>query len=277
MRAFGGTFWVLFVAITLVWTACEDDNGTEPCTDSEPPTVAIVSPDTAIFTCGTVDITVEATDNQEISKVELFVDGILRYEDTSSPYVFSVDFSAYSEGVHRVAAQAHDGCHNSAVSDTLIITHRWDFWPEGDGAIRVTLSRYEEEDGFVHDDGSCGDPFFTMFFSENPIDLDTIRIPETGNWEDTCSLDDFYVYAWDVPDSLKQFMVGVNAFDYDSPDSTAHIDCWSGPEYGGYGVILNTETTVFPCTLASNGAVDGIPDEADAYIRYVVELIEVDW
>jgi len=128
----------LFICIFFIGCGKDDDNnGTGPSSDTESPSVTITYPATGFTTSGSVNITVEATDNEDVSKVELLIDGVLKSTDTSSPYSFTIDFSTYSEGPHSVVAKAYDSSDNTAVSSPVSVTYESDIDTE---APSVTIT-----------------------------------------------------------------------------------------------------------------------------------------
>ncbi|HSX04546.1 MAG TPA: Ig-like domain-containing protein [Rhabdochlamydiaceae bacterium] len=88
--------------------------------DKTPPTVAITSPATGSTVANTVQINATATDNVGVSKVEFYVDSVLKFTDTSSPYTFSLDTTGLSNGNHNVAAIAYDPSNNSSTSAIVL-------------------------------------------------------------------------------------------------------------------------------------------------------------
>jgi regulation of enolase protein 1 (concanavalin A-like superfamily) len=81
-----------------------------------PPSVSISSPaDNALLT-GKVTVSVAASDNTGISRVELLVDGVTMAVDTTSPYSFTWDTRLAANGTHVLAAAATDASGNRTVS-----------------------------------------------------------------------------------------------------------------------------------------------------------------
>jgi hypothetical protein len=95
--------------------------------DKTPPTVSITSPSNSTVLKGTVNITANAADNAGgtgVSKVEFYVDGLLKSTDTSSPYAFSWDSTTASNASHSLTATAYDGAvpANSTTSGAVSVT-----------------------------------------------------------------------------------------------------------------------------------------------------------
>jgi thermitase len=83
--------------------------------DTTPPSVAIASP-TGGTVSGTVAISVNATDNVGVAKVDLRINGSVVASDTISPYQYSWNSATLANGTVTVTAVAYDAAGNSAVS-----------------------------------------------------------------------------------------------------------------------------------------------------------------
>jgi subtilisin family serine protease len=90
--------------------------------DVQPPTVAISAPPDGGLVSGLFTVDVTASDNVEVRRVELYVNGALLLTDTASPYGFTVDSTAYADGPLVLAARAYDAAGNSATSSTVNVT-----------------------------------------------------------------------------------------------------------------------------------------------------------
>jgi Zn-dependent metalloprotease len=85
------------------------------------------APDTQAPTCsasesgtsGTITFSATASDNVGVSKVEFYVDGVLRGTDTSSPYSMTFDSTALSNGTHTLVAKAYDAAGNVGTSTSV--------------------------------------------------------------------------------------------------------------------------------------------------------------
>ena len=98
------------------WYRCQ----TEP--DNEDPSVSITSPSNGSTVSGLVDVSVTATDNVGIEKVELRIDGDLHATDLTSPYLFSWDTTKETNVSHTLAAKAYDAAGNVGTSTTVTVT-----------------------------------------------------------------------------------------------------------------------------------------------------------
>lgn len=91
-------------------------NGTP--TDN-PPTVSVTNPTNGATVSGSVSVTANASDDNGVTKVEFFVDGVSIGVDTSAPYSVAWNTTTYSDGAHSVSATATDSIgqtENNSVS-----------------------------------------------------------------------------------------------------------------------------------------------------------------
>jgi thermitase len=88
-------------------------------TDTQVPTVSIVSPGTSVK--GIVNVNVNATDNLSVSRVELYAGGALVATDTTGPYSFSWDTTKRVDGAVSLVAKAYDSSGNVG-SSTINVT-----------------------------------------------------------------------------------------------------------------------------------------------------------
>jgi glucose/arabinose dehydrogenase len=81
--------------------------------DTQPPTVAFTAPASlADNLTGSLQITVNASDNVGVASVEFQVDGVTVSTDTSSPHSATVDTTLYASGQHVLRARASDAAGN---------------------------------------------------------------------------------------------------------------------------------------------------------------------
>jgi hypothetical protein len=101
--------------------------------DTTPPTVSITSPTSGatvsgtitsgVTVSGTIRVTASASDNVAVASVQLQVDGAdVGTADTTSPYTFSLNTTALSDGSHSLTAVATDPSGNQATSAAVSIT-----------------------------------------------------------------------------------------------------------------------------------------------------------
>jgi hypothetical protein len=91
-----------------------------PPSDTTPPTVSIASP-TGGNVAGTVSVSVSASDNVGVTRVDLLVNGASVGSDTSAPYQFSWNSASVANGPVQLRAVAHDAAGNSAQSAIVTV------------------------------------------------------------------------------------------------------------------------------------------------------------
>ncbi len=99
-----------------------DKKTTEP-EDTEVPTVIITYPanNSEIISGTLVTIQTDVSDNEEIEKVEFYIDDSLVEADYNSPYNYEWD-TADLTGSYTIYAKAFDTSDNSATSDVITVT-----------------------------------------------------------------------------------------------------------------------------------------------------------
>ncbi len=71
---------------------------------------------------GTTSVIATASDNVGVSKVEFYVNGILKATDTASPYTFSWDTTTVANGTCSITAKAYDAANNVGQSSAVTVT-----------------------------------------------------------------------------------------------------------------------------------------------------------
>jgi len=90
--------------------------------DATAPTVQITSPTAGSTVSGTVSVSVSASDNVGVTKVEWYRDGLLVGSSSSAPATFSWNTSATVNGSHSLLAKAYDAAGNAAFSASVTVT-----------------------------------------------------------------------------------------------------------------------------------------------------------
>lgn len=93
---------------------------TTPILDDVSPTITITNPTNNADVTGTFSVSVDASDDVEVNRVELYINGILSQEDTTVPYTFSVDDTILNSGANQIEARAFDSSDNTA-SDQITV------------------------------------------------------------------------------------------------------------------------------------------------------------
>ena len=80
--------------------------------DSQIPTVTITNPAAGATISGVVAVTATATDANGIDHVEFYVDGLLRFATSQSPYIWNFDTNGLANGTHVLSVKAYDPSGN---------------------------------------------------------------------------------------------------------------------------------------------------------------------
>jgi len=88
--------------------------------DTTTPAAVITAPVAGETVSGSPTVTVSATDNVGVSKVEFYVDGTLKASDTAAPYSFGWATSSLTNGNYNLSAKAYDAAGN--VGQSAIMT-----------------------------------------------------------------------------------------------------------------------------------------------------------
>jgi hypothetical protein len=89
-----------------------------PVADTTAPTVSASESGTS----GTITLSATASDNVGVSKVEFYVDNVLKGSDTTSPYSMTLDSTTLSNASHALTAKAFDAAGNSKLSTAVNFT-----------------------------------------------------------------------------------------------------------------------------------------------------------
>ncbi|MBI1919825.1 MAG: S8 family serine peptidase [Geobacter sp.] len=96
-------------------------SGAVPQSDTTAPSVAIASPAGGASVSGAVTVSVNATDNVGVARVELYVNGAFLTTDSSSPYSFYWDTAGYPDGSCTLEARAYDAAGNVGQSSLVSV------------------------------------------------------------------------------------------------------------------------------------------------------------
>ena len=109
---------LLLVIPLLIWLGCEELIEE----DTTPPTVIITSPIDGTIVSDSVEITCMSTDNEEVDKVELWVDGISTgIIDETEPYSLKWVTTEIEHGTYTIIVRAYDSNGNTTDSDPIIL------------------------------------------------------------------------------------------------------------------------------------------------------------
>jgi poly(hydroxyalkanoate) depolymerase family esterase len=113
--------------------------------DTTAPTVNVTAPAHGTTVSGSVSITVSASDDVGVSRVEFFVDGALVGTDTASPYAFTWNTASSTNGSHSLMARAYDAAGNVGTDNDTSVTVS----NGGTTTQTATFASIAAEDGYV--------------------------------------------------------------------------------------------------------------------------------
>jgi hypothetical protein len=90
--------------------------------DTTPPTVSIGAPGASAKVSGLVPVSVSATDNVGVTRVDLLVNGTVYASDTTAPFGFSWDTTNLPDGSVTLQAKAYDAGGNLGTSSSVSVT-----------------------------------------------------------------------------------------------------------------------------------------------------------
>ncbi|GEM_PF-4204876 len=108
--------------------------------DTISPTISITSPANSANVSGVITISVDASDNVGVTKVEFFANGKLKFTDTRFPYVWKT--KAVTIGSHTLIAKAYDAAGNVGQSSAITVT----ILSSATARYRATLNRISRVD-----------------------------------------------------------------------------------------------------------------------------------
>jgi hypothetical protein len=73
-------------------------------------------------TSGTITLSANASDNIGVSKVEFYIDNVLKGTDTSAPYSMTLDSLTLTNASHALTAKAYDAANNNTLSAPVNFT-----------------------------------------------------------------------------------------------------------------------------------------------------------
>ena len=89
--------------------------------DTAPPTVSLLNPSNGATISNTINVVASASDNVGVSKVEFYVDNVLKSTDTTQPsYSYSLNTATLSNGSHTIKATAYDAANNQSSAQVSV-------------------------------------------------------------------------------------------------------------------------------------------------------------
>jgi len=95
--------------------------GTAPEPDITDPLVSIISPEEGSIVSGSITVSVSATDNVGVERVELYIDGTLFGTSATEPHNFYWNTNDLTEGYYELSATAYDTSGNIGHSNSVTV------------------------------------------------------------------------------------------------------------------------------------------------------------
>ena len=206
---------MIAVAI-LVLSSCCDDKCTEPTGDAPIVTIENVSSGDEIL--GTKMIYVNVISEYE-TDVLLFLDGSEVPQSSPNRSILWFDSNNYDDGLHSLKAKAIDSEGREGTSETKQIYTRYDFAPDSNGEIAVSINYYEQLDDM--DAYSFGDPYFVF---ELLIDDEEFGTFTSEVFENTAISDTTITCCFDISDNTRAYTLNVHVFDADAVQDDEEMD-----------------------------------------------------
>jgi hypothetical protein len=94
----------------------------KPAADTISPIVVITAPRNNTTVSGTVTVSTTVSDNIGVSRIELYLDGVLQSSGGTMPYEWSWNSLKTANGSHTLMAKAYDTAGNIGTSSSVIVT-----------------------------------------------------------------------------------------------------------------------------------------------------------
>jgi Big-like domain-containing protein len=89
--------------------------------DTTPPSTSITSPANGATVSGTLTVRASASDNIGVTKVEFYLDGVLKSTDATAPYTWRWNTSSAASGTHSLTSKAYDAAGNVGTSTAVTV------------------------------------------------------------------------------------------------------------------------------------------------------------
>jgi hypothetical protein len=106
---------------------------------SQPPTVSIANPVAGATVSGVLPVQGSATDPTGITRIEIYVDNVLRAVETAASFAWNFDTTEIANGTHTLTVEAYDPAQNIGQA-SLTITTQNNFSPLPRPSIPVNSS-----------------------------------------------------------------------------------------------------------------------------------------
>lgn len=233
-----------FVAIAIMLSSCGDDDSNHTNIDNEKPTVVISNLENDAIVWKMVDINIEAIDDNELDKVEIYIDEALISTLETAPYSYSWDSETAAEGLHTFKVVATDATGNKTSYSIDVM-------------VRNILLSFQVPDNLLDENES-----FYIFISDDQgktlgmsevINGQTIEIKNSSFDGERFSVTEIYIYKIDsykeVPmrtySGVEPGKWSLTAYDNEEENYAGEATVeFKDIEVGfAYGIISNGEST----------------------------------
>ena len=115
------SFLILSIVLLIFWS-CEEKKDDESV-DTNPPSILITYPNNNSIVDDTVVVACESIDNDEVVKVELWINSdSTGIADSTAPYTLTWITNNYENGEHTLFVRSYDKSGNTADSETIILS-----------------------------------------------------------------------------------------------------------------------------------------------------------
>jgi hypothetical protein len=151
-------------------TAYVDDFFYVPVTlESQPPSVTINTPASGATVSGVVPVQVTATDDTSVTRIEIYVDNVLRAVQTAAAFTWNFDTAEVANGTHTLTVKAYDPAQNIGQASVTFTTQN-DFSPLPEPSIPQHSSGIRLMD-LAYNGGSAQLPQSAIPLLQNLVDL----------------------------------------------------------------------------------------------------------
>ena len=134
------TSFIRLIFLSLIYQGCEDDK------DTSPPFASIIFPGESSLVSEIITIQCEASDNDSVKFVELWIDSLSTgKKDSSSPYEFSWNTVPYTDNTeHLLMVKAEDMNNNISFSaSVLVLVDNSNSYPQSINIKTITYTQTE--------------------------------------------------------------------------------------------------------------------------------------
>jgi hypothetical protein len=263
----------LIIILSMLMSCSDTPTGNDNDTpDTVDPTVSFENIADGADVSGIFSVTVNATDNEEIDLVAIYMDGqkideidLSRFQ---TRFQFSIDCNDYTDGAHTLQAKAWDAAGNIGITNIITINTMFDFAPHSNGKIEVSITHYQELDPV--DTFGYGDPYFIYILDIDNVEFDVYTSPVYLN---VTELNITISHVFDIPDNTREYKLTVLVRD----DDTAGYDELDYTHLSGTAYVWTMEPITNDFMNTYSGEDDGSSGYDDNDCEITLEVETTGW